>query len=80
MASINGHTGIGSKSGTGHYSMAKSAVISMTQTAALEYIPEQIRINVVCPTAVETDMLKAVFASNPELKILCRSLDQNFSF
>ena len=46
--------------------MAKSAVISMTKTAALENIGDNIRINAVCPTAVETEMLKTFFESRSD--------------
>jgi len=39
------------------YSASKSAVVSLTQTAALELASRQIRVNAVCPTAIRTPML-----------------------
>lgn len=39
-----------------HYSVSKAALILMTKTMALEYAPNHIRVNCVCPGVVETDM------------------------
>jgi NAD(P)-dependent dehydrogenase (short-subunit alcohol dehydrogenase family) len=39
------------------YSASKSAVISLTKSAALEYAPHRIRINAIAPGRVRTDML-----------------------
>ena len=50
----------------GHYSMAKAAVLSMTKTAALEYVSDRIRINAVCPTAVETEIVQQFINSQPD--------------
>ena len=66
MSSLNGLTGIGAKSGSGHYSMAKSAVINMTKTSAIEYISDKIRINCVCPTAVNSELLQEVIRTSPD--------------
>lgn len=43
--------------GLAGYCASKGAVISLTQAMALEHGPEQIRINAVCPGAIETPML-----------------------
>ena len=42
--------------GTGAYSMAKAAVISFTESAALEFAPRGIRVNAVAPGRISTPM------------------------
>lgn len=42
--------------GTGVYSMAKAAVVSFTEVAALEYAPRGIRVNAVAPGRISTEM------------------------
>ena len=53
-ASIAGLSGGG---GPQAYSATKSAVISLTQSTAVELAREYIRVNAVCPGAVYTDLL-----------------------
>ncbi len=53
MASIAGLTGVGALS----YTASKHAVIGMTKAAATRYAGEKIRINAICPGAVDTPML-----------------------
>lgn len=42
------------------YSAAKHGVIGLTKTAALEYGPHNIRVNAVCPSFLETDIIQPV--------------------
>ena len=42
------------------YSSAKHGVLGLTKTAALEYGNQNIRVNAVCPTFLETDIIKTV--------------------
>jgi len=53
QASIAGLIGI---PGGAHYSAAKAGVIAMTRVAAVEYGRYNIRVNCICPGAIETPM------------------------
>jgi NAD(P)-dependent dehydrogenase (short-subunit alcohol dehydrogenase family) len=54
MSSILGKVGFAMSS---HYVAAKHGIIGLTQTAALEYATEGIRINAICPGFIETPLL-----------------------
>ncbi|MCC7088954.1 MAG: glucose 1-dehydrogenase [Chloroflexi bacterium] len=42
------------------YGASKHAVVGMTKTAALELAPAKIRVNAVCPSPIETRMMRAL--------------------
>lgn len=51
------------------YAASKHGVVGLTKTAAIEYADKGIRINCICPTAVETPMImkgRRKLAENPE--------------
>jgi NAD(P)-dependent dehydrogenase (short-subunit alcohol dehydrogenase family) len=54
-ASING-TRVFSNTGATAYACSKAAQVAFTKMLALELAPHRIRINVVCPGAIETDI------------------------
>jgi NAD(P)-dependent dehydrogenase (short-subunit alcohol dehydrogenase family) len=44
------------------YAASKHAVVGMTKSVALEYAKRNVRANVVCPGAMDTRMIRTVFA------------------
>lgn len=67
-ASVSGFIGV---PGNGPYNASKAAVISLTQVAALELAPRNIRVNAVCPGTVITEMVPADSAEVPLISTLC---------
>jgi len=49
-----------------HYGSAKAAVIYLTKTLALELGPYNIRVNVIAPGPILTELLEEIFAKRPE--------------
>ena len=62
-SSIGGLIGI---PGRAIYHATKHGVIGMTKSAALEYAAKGIRINAICPGAIETPMVADMVAREPE--------------
>ena len=50
------------------YALSKAAIVSLTQSLALELAPDHVRVNAVCPGATSTPMLDVLLAEshNPE--------------
>lgn len=48
--------------GTSAYGAAKHAVVGLTRAVALEYAPHGVRANVLCPGAMNTRMMRPMFA------------------
>ncbi len=66
MSSILGKVGFANSS---HYVAAKHGIIGLTQTAALEYATEGIRINAMCPAFIDTPLLTDIgISENPDLQ------------
>jgi len=48
------------------YDASKHAIVGLTRTAALEYAQQKIRVNAVCPGAIETPMLDRFMSASPD--------------
>jgi NAD(P)-dependent dehydrogenase (short-subunit alcohol dehydrogenase family) len=66
MSSILGKVGFATAA---HYVAAKHGVIGLTQTAALEYATEGIRINAICPGFIETPLLTKAGISDENAEV-----------
>jgi NAD(P)-dependent dehydrogenase (short-subunit alcohol dehydrogenase family) len=54
--------GLLTEPGWSAYAASKGGVIALTRAMALDYAPEAIRVNCVCPGAVDTSLLRAAAA------------------
>jgi len=52
--------------GRAAYHAAKHGVLGLTKSAALEYASRGIRINAVCPGTIDTPMVSAMLAKEPD--------------
>lgn len=50
------------------YSASKGAIIALTKTLAVELAPDNIRVNCICPGAIETPMLRRVLQKQGDSK------------
>jgi meso-butanediol dehydrogenase/(S,S)-butanediol dehydrogenase/diacetyl reductase len=57
LSSISGRSG---RPDQAHYAAAKSAVISLTQSAALSFASQGITVNAICPGVVDTPMTSGI--------------------
>ena len=52
------------------YSVSKAGLILLTKSAALEYAKNKIRVNCICPGAVETDMIRSSIQTEKQRQII----------
>ena len=60
--------GLGGAPGLGAYVASKHGVVGLTRTAALEYAKRGIRVNAVCPSFTNTDMVRRMIDKDPKLE------------
>ena len=65
MSSIAGVVGA---LGAPIYTASKHAVLGLTKSTAMEYSKSGVRINAVCPGAIETEALEGYFRLHPDIK------------
>ena len=53
------HGRVGGRAGFGHYGAAKAGVIALTQTAAREFGPQGVTVNVVAPGVIATEIVES---------------------
>jgi NAD(P)-dependent dehydrogenase (short-subunit alcohol dehydrogenase family) len=50
------------------YAASKHAVVGLTRTASVQFGPDNIRTNVICPGGTRTALLEQVMTDNPQLR------------
>ncbi|HWE64931.1 MAG TPA: SDR family NAD(P)-dependent oxidoreductase, partial [Chloroflexota bacterium] len=63
LASVSGMIGWG---GSAAYTASKGAVIALTRALAMEYAPDQVRVNCLCPGSIWTPMVAVQFEGLPD--------------
>lgn len=65
--------GLGGAPTLGGYAASKHGVMGLTRTAALEYAKRGIRVNAVCPSYTNTDMVRRMVDANPQMGDVLRN-------
>jgi len=55
------------------YSSSKAGVIGLTHAMAMDHAEEGIRVNVICPALVETEMVQEIYAHHPDREAVLRA-------
>ena len=63
---VASESGLNGYAETTAYCASKGAVVNLTRSMAIELAP-QVRVNCICPGAIETDMARAAFATNGDV-------------
>ena len=56
------------------YSAAKAGVIQLSKATAMEYASHQLRVNAICPTAIETPLVEEQIANSSEPEALRQAM------
>jgi NAD(P)-dependent dehydrogenase (short-subunit alcohol dehydrogenase family) len=67
-SSVNG-TRVFSNSGASAYSSSKAGQVALAKMLAVELGPDKIRVNVICPGAISTEIADNTEAANDDVKI-----------
>ncbi|MEM6599879.1 MAG: glucose 1-dehydrogenase [Verrucomicrobiota bacterium] len=68
IVNVSSTAGVGGLPQWSAYSASKHGVLGLTKTAALEYAKTGVRINAVCPGAIETAMTDRIIEREPSMK------------
>jgi len=68
IVNVSSTAGVGGLPQWCAYSASKHGVLGLTKTAALEYAKAGVRINAVCPGAIETAMTDRIIEHEPSMK------------
>ncbi|MFW5954674.1 MAG: SDR family NAD(P)-dependent oxidoreductase [Guyparkeria sp.] len=71
MASVAGLIGF---AGLPAYCASKGGVVQLTRTAAVEYAEQGVRVNAVCPGAIQTEMIDRITGPEEEARKRLRAL------
>jgi NAD(P)-dependent dehydrogenase (short-subunit alcohol dehydrogenase family) len=75
IVNVSSTSGVGGLPRWPAYSAAKHGILGLTKTAALEYAKTGIRINAVCPGAIQTPLLDRIIEREPSIKDLYIQLE-----
>jgi meso-butanediol dehydrogenase / (S,S)-butanediol dehydrogenase / diacetyl reductase len=67
MINVSSVSGLGGDRGLSFYNATKGAVCNLTRSLAIEFAPQGVRINAVCPSATFTELTTQIFEQHPQL-------------
>jgi NAD(P)-dependent dehydrogenase (short-subunit alcohol dehydrogenase family) len=66
IVNVSSAAGLVAVPGAAAYTASKHAVVGLTKSAAIEYLPAGIRINCVAPSHIDTDMIHSILAASAD--------------